>query len=202
MANFVIADNPTKIQFWDTDPLAVQGKQGLWDTCYINSVELPGIVFPTCEPKRKVDKKTAAALNGGNIDNIGRDIVDIILRHRIWNERQWQDWERIKKNLDPNNLSDEHQRKMSIAHPSLADVGVTLCYFHARTNWVSVDSTFNGGMKECQWKGYALYKVTAVKKENQTVKGAKQLPDKDVVDEIKNAQPPSMPSANIFASGL
>jgi len=187
-------------QFWDTDPLAIQGKQGLWDTCYVNSIELPGIVFPTCEPKRKVDKKTAAALNGGDILNIGRDIVDIVLRHRIWNEKQWQDWERIKKNVDPNILADNLQRKMSIAHPSLADVGVTLCYFHARTNWVSVDSSFNGGMKECQWKGFALYKPTAVK--DTKVKGAKQLPDKDVVDEIKYAEPPQMPSAAIFGSGL
>lgn len=186
--------------FWDSDPDAIAGKKSAWDICFISSIQLPGLVYPVCKPKRKVDKKTARALNSGDVLNVGRDIVDVQLRHRIWNEADWQEWERIKKNIDPNTLADNLQRKMSISHPSLADVGVTLVYFHARSNFISVDNSFNGGMKECHWEGFALYKPTAVK--DTGVKGAKQLPDKDVVDQIKYAEPPVMPSDAIFQRGL
>lgn len=193
-----MANNDPEVPFWDSDADALKGKICQWDQCYVNSVLLPGLVFPTVKPKRKVDKQTARALNSGNVLNLGQDIVEIQLKHRIWNEEDWQTWNRIKKNIDPAVMDDKLQRKMSIAHPSLADVGVTLVYFHARSNFVSTSNEYNGGMKECTWDGFVLQRPTAVKKENIDLKGAKQLPDVDVVDQIKNAQPPQMPSAAIF----
>lgn len=180
-------------QFWDTDPDNAAGVLTQWDKIFLNSVELPGICFPNASPKRQIDRRKGRGKHHGGLFDLGHELTEFSFRHRIWREDQWVEWERVKRNLDPTEITDEDKRYFSIFNPALKDANVTQVYLSERSNWISVNGDVGGGIKECVWKGYIIRKPKDVG--NEQAGSGKQPQLKTPGDAFQDIQPPDPPSA-------
>ena len=99
----------------------------LWDLCILGGEALPGIATVGTTVARKLDIKEVKGQDGGELDDQGYKNAPVTITLQLWEEWQWEEWQRIVPGFHPRNKGGSRD-PLEIFHPEPNSKGVTQVY--------------------------------------------------------------------------
>ena len=147
---------------WETEELDAQA----WNFCWLGDDLLPGIVEVTSKKARGIDQHKAKGTDGKHLEDEGYEGGDVTIRLRLINDEQWQAYQKILPNLDPEQVGGL-KRPLTILHPEPNAKGITTVYVTDISG--DAPTSKSGKVETIQCKQF--FPVVKNKKSSKTPKG-------------------------------